>query len=46
MLIHLHNRAIFRHWFKKPLLERHWFKPNGGGEGDGDAKGAGGDPGQ
>ena len=25
------ERRSVRHWFEKPLLERHWFKPNGGG---------------
>ena len=25
------ERRIVRHWFKKPLLERQWFKPQGGG---------------
>ena len=25
------ERRSGRHWFEKPLLERHWFKPNGGG---------------
>ena len=34
MLIHLHNRAIVRHWFED------------NGEGDDDAEGSGGDPGQ
>ena len=25
------ERRSGRHWFKKPPLERHWFKPDGGG---------------
>ena len=25
------ERRSGRHWFEKPLLERHWFRPNGGG---------------
>ena len=25
------ERRSGRHWFERPLWERHWFKPNGGG---------------
>ncbi len=46
MLIHLHSQAIVRHGFEEPPVVRHWFKPNGGGEGNDDAKDPGGDRGQ
>ena len=29
MLIHLHNRAIVRHWSEERGIVRHWFKNNG-----------------
>ena len=29
MLIHLHNRAMVRHWSEKHRIFRHWFKNNG-----------------
>jgi len=46
MLIHLHNRAIVRHWFEELPVVRHWSEPTGDGEGDDDTEGAGCDPGQ
>ena len=42
MLIHLHNRAIIRHWSEEHRIVRHWFKNNG----DDNAEGSGGDPDQ